>query len=161
MIHLVEGDILLSKAHAIAQGVGINDPMDKGLALQLHNLYPSMHKDFHHWCHQHSPEAGEAWAWVNAEGKFVVNLITQEKADSHDHRHGVATLAHVQHSLKALAKIAVKENFTSLALPRLATGVGGLDWADVLPLIEKKLGDLNIPVYVYETYHADQAANEA
>jgi O-acetyl-ADP-ribose deacetylase (regulator of RNase III) len=161
MIHLVEGDILLSKAHAIAQGVGINDPMDKGLALSLHNSYPAMHKDFHHWCHQHSPEAGEAWAWVNAEGKFVVNLITQEKADAHDHRHGKATLGHVQHSLKALAKIAVAEKFTSLALPRLATGVGGLDWADVLPLIEKKLGDLNIPVYVYETYHADKAAVEA
>ncbi len=161
MIHLVEGDILLSNAHAIAQGVGINDPMDKGLALQLHNSYPSMHKDFHHWCHQHSPEAGEAWAWVNAEGKFVVNLITQEGADSHDHRHGKATLVHVQHALKALAKIAVAEKFTSLALPRLATGVGGLDWADVLPLIEKKLGDLNIPVYVYETYHADKAAVEA
>ncbi len=160
MIHLVEGDILLSNAHAIAQGVGINDPMDKGLALSLHNLYPAMHKDFHHWCHQHSPEAGEAWAWVNAEGKFVVNLITQEGVDSHDHRHGKATLSHVQHSLKALAKIAVAEKFTSLALPRLATGVGSLDWANVLPLIEKKLGDLNIPVYVYETYHAGQLAAE-
>lgn len=161
MIHLVEGDILLSKANAIVQGVGINDPMDKGLALQLHNLYPAMHKDFHHWCHQHHPEAGQAWAWVSAEGKHIVNLITQEGADSHDHRHGKATLSNVQHSLKALAKIAVAENFTSLALPRLATGIGGLDWADVLPLIEKKLGDLNIPVYVYETYHADQVANEA
>ena len=160
MIHLVEGDILLSNAHAIAQGVGINDPMDKGLALSLHNLYPAMHKDFHHWCHQHSPEAGEAWAWVNAEGKFVVNLITQEGVGSHDHRHGKATLSHVQHSLKALAKIAVAEKFTSLALPRLATGVGSLDWANVLPLIEKKLGDLNIPVYVYETYHAGQLAAE-
>ncbi|MEI7795343.1 MAG: macro domain-containing protein [Methylococcaceae bacterium] len=161
MIHLVEGDILLSTAHAIAQGVGINDSMDKGLALSLHNLYPAMHKDFHHWCHQNNPDAGEAWAWVSAEGKHVVNLITQENADSHDHRHGVATLGHVQHALKALAKIVVKENLTSLALPRLATGVGGLDWADVLPLIEKKLGDLNIPVYVYETYHADKAAVEA
>ncbi|MDD5215179.1 MAG: macro domain-containing protein [Methylococcales bacterium] len=177
MIHLVEGDILHSKAHAIAQGVGINDPMDKGLALQLHNAYPSMHKDFHHWCHQHSPEAGEAWMWSGARMHIpwesnnfwkgtgstvhIVNLITQEGADSHDHRHGKATLSNVQHSLKALAKIAVKENFTSLALPRLGTGTGGLDWADVLPLIEKKLGDLNIPVYVYQTYHADQAANEA
>lgn len=161
MIHLVEGDILLSKAQVIAQGVCVNDPMDKGLALQLHNLYPAMHKDFHHWCHQHNPSEGDAWAWVSAEGKHIVNLITQEKADSHDHRHGKATLSHVQHSLKALAKIVEKEGFTSLALPRLATGVGGLDWADVLPLIEKKLGDLAIPVYVYQTYHANQAANEA
>jgi O-acetyl-ADP-ribose deacetylase (regulator of RNase III) len=161
MIHLVEGDILLSKAQVIAQSVSINDPMDKGLALQLHNMYPSMHKDFHHWCHQHNPEAGDAWAWVSAEGKYIVNLITQEKADSHGHRHGVAKLGHVQHSLKALTKIIEKEGFTSLALPRLSTGTGGLDWTDVLPLIEKKLGDLNIPVYVYATYHANQVANEA
>ena len=28
------------------------------------------------------------------------------------------------------------------------------------PLIEKHLGDLAIPVYVYETYHAGQPANE-
>ncbi len=35
MIYKVEGDILLSKAQAIAHGVGINDPMDKGLALDV------------------------------------------------------------------------------------------------------------------------------
>jgi O-acetyl-ADP-ribose deacetylase (regulator of RNase III) len=48
MIYQVEGDILLSKAQALAHGVGINDPMDKGLALALHKQYPAMHKDFHH-----------------------------------------------------------------------------------------------------------------
>jgi len=32
MIYQVEGDILLSKAQAIAHGVRINDPMHKGLA---------------------------------------------------------------------------------------------------------------------------------
>ena len=31
MIHEVEGDILLSAAEAIAQGVAANDPMNQGL----------------------------------------------------------------------------------------------------------------------------------
>jgi O-acetyl-ADP-ribose deacetylase (regulator of RNase III) len=46
-----------------------------------------------------------------------------------------------------------------LALPRLATGVGGLDWNDVLPLIVQHLGDLSIPIY-FDTLHAGQKAVE-
>lgn len=47
-----------------------------------------------------------------------------------------------------------------MALPRLATGVGGLDWDQVKPLIQSQLGDLDIPVYDYVTFHAGQKANE-
>jgi O-acetyl-ADP-ribose deacetylase (regulator of RNase III) len=160
MIYQVEGDILLSKAQALAHGVCINDPMDKGLALALHNQYPAMHKDFHHWCHQHHPEPGDAWMWGGANEVRIVNLITQEGADSHDHRLGKATASHVNHALRALVKIIAKEKFTSIALPRLATGVGGLDWDEVWPLIERSLSGLDIPVYIYAVYHAGQLAKE-
>ena len=40
----------------------------------------------------------------------------------------------------------------SIALPRLACGLTGLDWNEVKPLIENQLGDLGIPVYIYATY---------
>jgi O-acetyl-ADP-ribose deacetylase (regulator of RNase III) len=59
-----------------------------------------------------------------------------------------------------LAKLAETEAFTSIALPRLATGVGGLAWEDVLPVIEERLGGLSIPVFVYATYRPGQAAEE-
>ena len=48
----------------------------------------------------------------------------------------------------------------SVALPRLATGVGALDWADVKPLIRQHLGELGIPVLVYEVFRKDQKADE-
>ena len=48
----------------------------------------------------------------------------------------------------------------SVALPRLATGVGGMDWKDVRPLIEQHLAPLRIPVIVYATYAAGRAAEE-
>jgi O-acetyl-ADP-ribose deacetylase (regulator of RNase III) len=66
----------------------------------------------------------------------------------------------VRHALSLLVKIIASEKFTSLALPRLATGVGDLDWDDVLPIIENSLGGLAIPVYVYEIYHPGQAVDE-
>ncbi|MCX7089818.1 MAG: macro domain-containing protein [Methylococcales bacterium] len=160
MIYQVEGDILLSKAAAIAQGVCINDPMDKGLALALHSQYPMMHKDFHHWCHQHHPKTGDAWMWGGVDQVRIVNLITQEGVDEHDRRLGKATVSHVNHALRALAKIISKEGFSSIALPKLATGVGGLAWEHVEPLIEINLGPLGIPVYVYTVYRADQQAEE-
>ena len=158
MIHAVEGDILLSKAEAIAHGVAPNDPMNQGLALSLRERYPAMHKDYHHWCHQHGAKPGDAWVWGGVGGVRIINLITQPEGPGH--KPGKADLHDVNYALRALKRVIAKEKFTSVALPRLATGVGGLDWADVEPLIEQQLGDLDIPIYVYIVYHPDQTAKE-
>jgi O-acetyl-ADP-ribose deacetylase (regulator of RNase III) len=160
MIYEVEGDILLSKAQAIAHGIAANDPMNQGLALSLHEQYPAMHKDFHHWCHQSHPKTGEAWVWGGAGGVRIINLITQEGGYGAGKQPGKATESDVNHALRALKKIINKEKFTSIALPRLATGVGGLNWDKVKPLIQSQLGDLGIPVYVYVTFKAGQQASE-
>lgn len=160
MIYEVEGDILLSKAQAIVHGVAANDPMNQGLALSLHEQHPAMHKDYHHWCHQSHPKPGEAWAWGGSEGVRIINLITQEGGYGAGTQPGKATEANVNHALRALKKIINKEGFKSVALPRLATGVGGLSWEQVKPLIQSQLGDLDIPVYVYTTFKAGQQARE-
>lgn len=161
MIYEVEGDILLTSAQAIAHGVAANDPMSQGLALSLHERYPAMHKDFHHWCHQAHPKPGDAWVWGGAEGVRIVNLITQEGGYGGGNRPGKATETSVNHALRALKKIVQEEKFASIALPRLATGVGGLSWEHVKPLVEAQLGDLSIPVYVYVVYIAGQQAVES
>lgn len=160
MIYEVSGDILLSKAQAIAHGVAPNDPMKQGLALALHEKFPAMHKDFHHWCSQKHPTPGSAWVWSGAGGVRIVNLLTQDGGYGHGARPGKASVKHVREALRELAQLAIAEHFTSLALPRLATGVGGLEWQDVRPLIESRLGELAIPVYLYSEFHAGQAAKE-
>jgi O-acetyl-ADP-ribose deacetylase (regulator of RNase III) len=160
MIYEVEGDILLTGAQAIAHGLAANDPMNQGLALSLHERYPAMHKDFHHWCHQAHPKPGEAWMWGGADNVRIVNLITQEGGYGSSKQPGKASEKNVNHALRALKKIIKKEKFTSVALPKLATGVGGLSWEHVQPLIETQLDDIDIPIYVYSVYHPDQAAKE-
>ncbi len=160
MIHPVEGDILFTRAQAIAHGVAPMDPMNQGLAKALHEKYPVMHKDFHHWCHQEHPKPGDAWMWGGPGGVRIINLLTQEGGYGHGGRPGKATATHVNHALRALKKIVQKEKIESLALPRLATGVGGLDWDEVHPLIEHQLGELPIPVYLYVTYRPGVKAEE-
>jgi O-acetyl-ADP-ribose deacetylase (regulator of RNase III) len=160
MIREVSGDILLSKAHCIAHGIAPNDPFSNGLAQQLRSMWPAMYKDFRHYCQSQHPKPGTLWAWMGADGKRVVNLFTQESAYHPGARPGRATVQHVGHTLKSLRHLAETEKFTSIALPRLATGVGGLDWNEVKPLLAQHLGDLAIPVIVYTTYHAQQGADE-
>lgn len=160
MIYFVSGDILLSRAQVVVHGVAPNDPMTHGLALSVREKYPALHKDFHHWCSQQHPKPGAAWMWGAAGGVRVVNLITQAGGYGAGGRPGRATLHNVRESLRALAKMAHAESFTSMAVPRLATGVGALSWDDVLPVIEDRLGALGIPVFVYSEFHAGVAANE-
>lgn len=160
MIHEVSGDLLLTKAQAIAHGVAPNDHFDQGLAAALHEKWPMMVKDFRHYAHQTHPKPGEIWSW-GGFGVRVFNLLTQEGLHEHGAKPGKATVSNVNHCLKRLRHELEKTQITSLALPRLATGVGGLAWSEVLPLIRTHLGDLKIPVYVYSQYQKGIQANES
>jgi O-acetyl-ADP-ribose deacetylase (regulator of RNase III) len=159
MITKTSGDILLSEAQAIAHGIAPHDHFNQGLALALRERFPAMAKDFRHYCHQENPSAGHAWLWAGPE-KVVINLMTQEPARDEKSHPGKASAHNVGHALKELRGLIEKEGIRSIALPRLATGVGGLEWSEVEPLIEKHLGDLKIPVIVYETYEKGKKASE-
>jgi O-acetyl-ADP-ribose deacetylase (regulator of RNase III) len=162
MIKEMQGDLLESKAAVLVHGVAPNDPFAQGLAHALRERWPALYKDFRHYCQTTHPKPGELWAWMGAGGVRIVSLFTQEGAEGHHGgRPGRATVSHVGHALKALHKLAEKEKFASLALPRIATGVGGLDWNDVQPLVAQHLGSLGVPVYVYTKYVPGVAANEA
>ncbi len=161
MIQEVEGDILLSKAQAIAHGVSPNDDFHQGLALALREQWPALYKDFRHYCTVSTPSPGELWTWMGADGHRIVSLFTQESAGRHHGSHpGRATVAHVNHALRELARLVKAERWASVALPRLSTGVGGLDWKDVRPLIQQHLGETGAKVIVYSTYRKGVAANE-
>lgn len=159
MIREVHGDILLSKADVVAHGVAPNDDFASGLALALRERWPAMYKDFRHFCRVSHPTEGDLWVW-GGPGVRIANLFTQKAAYGHGARPGAATLEDVNGALRALRRTIEKEGFTSVALPRLATGVGRLAWDDVRPLIEHHLGDLSIPVYLYSVYEPNQAAHE-
>jgi O-acetyl-ADP-ribose deacetylase (regulator of RNase III) len=165
VIREIEGDILLSRAQAIAHGIAPHDHFDTGLALALRERWPSMVRDYRHAIHSRPLEPGEIWVWsgVDADGsaRGIVNLLTQGMLHGGPAgKPGKATLENVGRALKALARLVREESIRSVALPRLATGVGGLAWSDVKPLVQQYLGDLDVPVLVYEVYRPGVQADE-
>lgn len=165
MILPTTGDLLLSNADLIAHGIAPHDDWKQGLALSLREACPALYKDFRHFCKQASPRPGTLWQWrgIDQHGRHrrIVSLFTQEPPSHAGAHAGRARTEHVNHALHALRKLVEHEAVRSVALPKLATGVGGLDWAHVEPLLHAQLGGLSVPVFVYTTYRKGVAADES
>lgn len=161
MIEFVTGDILKSKAQALAHGVAPSDHFNQGLALTLREQWPSLYKDFRHFCYTQKVSEGDVWAWKGAGGPVIFNLFTQKRAETDDGNPGSSSESYVNTCLKNLTKTLQKENIKSIALPRLATGVGGLSWEVVKPLMLKHFEGLDIKVFIYDKFQKDVAAQES
>lgn len=164
MIHELAGDLLLSKADLIAHGVAPNDDFKNGIARALREACPAMYKDFRHFCKQQHPKPGTLWLWqgVDQTGRRMrfAALFTQEPASRGGGHGGRARTEYVNHALHELRKLVAAEKVGSIALPKLATGVGALEWEHVLPLVHAQLGELKVPVFVYTDYRPGVAAKE-
>lgn len=160
MLKYVSGDLLLSGASTFAHGIAANEHFDHGLALSLREKWPSLAKDYRHYANTTHPKPGGIWLW-GGHGIRIWNLLTQDGGHEHGARPGKATASNVLHAVKALRHALETDPPQSLAMPRLATGVGGLDWSVVKPILEEQLGELGFPVYVYDSFHAGVKANEA
>ncbi len=125
MIHHVSRDILLSKTQVLAHSIAPNDPFSSGLTLSLREHWPAMYKDSRHFCQSSHPKEGTAWTGSGADGRTIGKLLTQEAAYGQGGKPGRATLENVNHDLRELRRLIESEKFSSVALPRVATGVGG------------------------------------
>ena len=141
----VTGDLLLSDAKAIAHSVAPNDHFDQGLALALRERWPAMVKDFRHFCREKGAKTGDVWVWTAPTGQRFISLLTQEPAAHEGSHPGKASLENLRHAVHALKKVVADEKITSLALPRLATGVGGLKWPDVKAVLSETFSALPVP----------------
>ena len=160
MIYEVEGDILMSRAEVIAQGVSISDPMTSGLARKLQEKFPSMRAEFEKWCEENEPEPGDIWLWKGTGKTKVLNLIVGEAADPDLSRPRRPNKIAVNRAFRAMNKIVVDERLGSIAMPKIGSGVGGIDWLEVRGMMHSQLGELLIPVFVYVTELDGMLASE-
>lgn len=160
MIYEVEGDIMLSRAKLIVQGVATNDLMTRGLARKLGQRYPAMVKDFHAYCEQEQPQPGQVWLWGETGTTQIMNLITHESDADIPARVGRPNKISVNRAFRALNTLYNEHRFKSIAMPKIGAGEFGLDWAEVKDMLHAQLGQLLIPIFVYTKELDGQVAHE-
>ena len=66
----------------------------------------------------------------------------------------------IHRALRALKSMAIDQKFTSIAMPKLGAGFGGVDWLEVRGMMDSQLDELLFPIFVYVTELDGQVASE-
>lgn len=148
MIKFTSGDILRADAEAIVNTVNCVGVMGRGIALQFKKAWPDNFKAYATACKQKEVQPGNMFITETDQltnPKYIVNFPTKR------HWRGASKIEDIELGLVALAQDIQGKGIKSIAIPPLGSGLGGLEWRDVLQLIEAKLGDLpGVTILVYE-----------
>ncbi|MFD1467280.1 macro domain-containing protein [Hymenobacter caeli] len=148
MITYHTGNLLDAPAQALVNTVNTVGVMGKGVALQFRERFKQNYAAYLKACKQGELSPGHLLAVeeLTANGPLlIINFPTKT-----DWRRK-STYGYVEAGLRALADLIGQRQLTSVALPPLGCGHGGLDWERVRPLIEQYLGGLpTTNVLVYE-----------
>ncbi|MBO9375554.1 hypothetical protein GG804_02135 [Sphingomonas histidinilytica] len=143
MIEHIRGDMLEASAHILVNAVNCVGVMGAGVALAFKRHYPAMFLDYQRACRAGMVRPGRLHVWQSATGRLIVNLPTKR------HWRDASRYEDVESGLDALHDFVRPLGPTTIALPALGCGHGGLDWARVSPIIHRKLGDLEAHIVVY------------
>lgn len=143
LITYLKGDIFESNAQVITNPVNCKGVMEKGLAAKFKIKFPEMYDDYKTRCDRKDLRIGEPYLWTG-EDIEILNFPTKD-----DWRQP-SKLEYIDAGLSYLANNYQKMGLSTIALPALGCGLGGLNWTEVSNLIEKYFGKLlDIEVFVY------------
>lgn len=141
------GDLFAAPEQTIVNTVNCYGVMGKGLALEFKRRYPAMFRDYVARCALPTDDArkvaiGRPYIYEEA-GKLIINFPTK------NHWRFPSKVDYIERGLSYFVESYAHWGVTSVAFPRLGCENGGLSWeAQVRPLMERYLGDLDIPVTV-------------
>ena len=148
MIRFTTGDILAEDAEALVNAVNCVGVMGRGVALQFKRAFPENFRVYATACERGEVRPGRMFVFETREPanpRYIVNFPTKR------HWRGNSRSEDIQAGLKDLASAIREREFRSIAVPALGSGLGGLEWRDVRPRIERALGGLdNLDVVVFE-----------
>lgn len=147
MIQYKKGNIFDSDAMALVNTVNLVGIMGKGIALQFKKNFPLNFKLYQKACKEKTIDIGKLF--VTKENsifgeKIIVNFPTKtdwRKSSEYEY---------IDAGLSNLVTVIGEYGITSIAIPPLGAGNGGLNWEKVKLMIEKALSSVPIDIVVYE-----------
>jgi O-acetyl-ADP-ribose deacetylase (regulator of RNase III) len=157
MIEYTKGNLLKAEADALVNTVNCIGFMGKGIALQFKQAFPNNFKAYEHACKSHEVMPGRMF--ISPTGamfnpRYIINFLTKR------HWRGDSRIEDIESGLKALIDEIKKLNISTIALPPLGCGNGGLDWNVVRPIIERAFAELpDVKVLLYAPQSAPDPVN--
>lgn len=147
MIEFVKGDFFDYDADIRVNTVNCVGVMGAGVALLFKDKYPDMFSDYFKACENKEVKPGKPHVWYdnNMFSKTtIINFPTKI------HWKNPSEYDFVEQGLMWLREYLKDKENSTITLPALGCGHGGLDWNIVRELINKYLGDLKAKVLVFE-----------
>lgn len=153
MIRFEQGNLLESGAEALVNTVNTVGVSGKGIALMFKEAFPQNFLAYQAACKAKKIAPGGLFITERQDmlgPRFIINFATKQ------HWRQPSRLAWVADGLKTLRREIEARGIRSIAIPPLGAGNGGLDWADVKPLVTEILAGIDCDIVVYEPTRAYQ-----
>jgi O-acetyl-ADP-ribose deacetylase (regulator of RNase III) len=147
VIEYTQGDILQADAEALVNTVNCVGVMGRGIALHFKHAYPANFKAYAAACKREEVQPGRMFVYDTGglAPRWIINFPTKGDWRSK------SRIADIQDGMVALVQEIRTRGIGSIAIPPLGSGLGGLAWSDVRPIIEAALAELpEVRVIVYE-----------
>lgn len=157
MIREVRGNILHADVEAIVNPVNTKGVMSLGLAAQFKEAYPAMFLEYRASCRRGEIKVGIVHPWATLfthpkQPRWIISFPTKQ------HWKDPSQIEWIDDGLSSLRATITRLRITSIAVPALGCGLGGLPWPEVRALIEAKLGDLpDVEVWLYPPFGPERS----
>jgi O-acetyl-ADP-ribose deacetylase (regulator of RNase III) len=136
MIEIVSGNLLEAQVEALVNTVNTEGVMGKGIALQFRQAFPAMFNAYVADCRTGAVKLGKMNIFdlggpLRSGPRWIINFPTKS------HWKSRSRLKDIERGLESFVATVRALNIESVAVPPLGCGLGGLDWSDVRPLIER------------------------
>ena len=137
----VKGDLFTNKdAEVFVHCISADAKMGAGIAKIFRQEHPLMAR----YILMQQPKIGDAVLYKDVQNnRLIANLITKQRFF---HKPTYATL---EQSLISLKDELIKMDVTSVAMPKIGSGLDRLDWSHNKEIIKDVFKDTNINVKVY------------
>jgi O-acetyl-ADP-ribose deacetylase (regulator of RNase III) len=155
MIEPTTGNLLEAQAEALVNTVNCVGVMGKGIALQFKQAFPANYNFYRAACDRQEVRLGQMLIYENEQmlgPRYIINFPTK------GHWKEKSRLQDIESGLASLVAEIEQRGIHSIAIPPLGAGSGGLNWADVRPIIERAFAPLSeVRVLLYAPHGAPEA----
>ncbi|AXK43892.1 macro domain-containing protein [Erythrobacter aureus] len=144
----VDGDITEDDAELLVNTVNCVGVMGKGVALAFKNRWPSIMPAYQAECRDNVLQAGGCRLFDLPDGRKWAGLATK------DHWRQPSQMDWVRTGVAELARQAREAGIRTIAMTAPGCGNGGLDWAQVEPIVLKALAEFDLRLYARTTMGA-------